>query len=1050
MKCRSLLTALLFCNVLFCLAQPQGVKIIPPQKQYADAMRPYYDTAKRKLVIPSMQNAAFDTKSLLPAQIMDKGAAANFHLTKDLNTKTDGNPYNYSLTSANGQYTVVNNISYFAADDGLHGTELWRSDVTTAGSYLVKDINPGVDGSNVFGLTAANGKVYFSATTVAEGTELWISDGTEAGTKLLKDILTGSESGSPLFLYTVNNTVFFTTNGSTGLFSSELWKTDGTAAGTVVVKDLYASGNYTSSAFQFSSANGLLYFTASSNTNGRELWRSDGTDAGTFMVKDINPDNYDFNGPSFLTAYNNHLYFTAYDGVSNKLWLTDGTTAGTAIAPGGNGVTFEQNFFFQNVPFAVIGNTMYMKATTAATGTEMYKYNATNAAGLVLLKDIIAGSGSSNIDYYNIVAAGNTLFFSVINADNSYSLWATKGGANNTIAVKNFGFQEYLNTFTDGYGTLFFSKFDTTYGYELWKSDGTAAGTALTADINPGNYSSSPYDMTPCNNKILFDARTLKYGNELWKTDGTTAGTKQVKDINKTTTAGSYAAGNSGQAVLANGIVFVANTPEYGSELYRSDGTANGTALVADIIPGENGSDIQNATANGKNVYFTSTVYTTGSPSRSIYRSNGSAVVKVVDVDYFNYYINSIAVADNGMLFYQVYNNYTGQNEVWRSNGTPAGTYQVHAGYSYNSYIITAGNTAFFNGNDDINGTELWKSDGTVAGTSIVKDIFTGSSSSSPYSYFAFNGAAYFAAYDGTSSSNSFWKSDGTAAGTLKLADVSPYSAYSYFDAIQHICVSGNALYFSGYTYDYGMELWKTNGTAAGTKLVKDINPGYSASNPAFLTDVSGGLFFTADDGVHGIELWASKGKATNTLLVKDITTGINSTNFYSMCGAAGKCFFSNNGYLWSSTGVESGTNLVSDSVMANVNGINGLIANGNKLFFGGYTYQYGSELYEGDASLVSFASVKSEEQNEAIAKPVSFDAKISPNPVASSALLQLTGEVKNASVTLSDMSGKVLWSTTVNNTMQIKLPVEKLTKGIYIVSVKSGSATKTIKLLKQ
>ena len=125
-------------------------------------------------------------------------------------------------------------------------------------------------------------------------------------------------------------------------------------------------------------------------------------------------------------------------------------------------------------------------------------------------------------------------------------------------------------------------------------------------------------------------------------------------------------------------------------------------------------------------------------------------------------------------------------------------------------------------------------------------------------------------------------------------------------------------------------------------------------------------------------------------------------------------------------------------------------IANGNKLFFGGYTYQYGQELYQGDASLVSFASVNNQQQDVAIAKPSSFNATISPNPVTVNVLLQLSGDVKNVAITVSDMNGKVLWHTITNNALQIKIPTDKLTAGIYIVTVKSGSSVKTIKLVKQ
>ena len=60
----------------------------------------------------------------------------------------------------------------------------------------------------------------------------------------------------------------------------------------------------------------------------------------------------------------------------------------------------------------------------------------------------------------------------------------------------------------------------------------------------------------------------------------------------------------------------------------------------------------------------------------------------------------------------------------------------------------------------------------------------------------------------------------------------------------------------------HGSELWKTDGTAAGTVLVKDIRSGASGSYPHNLTNVNGTLFFTANDGTNGYELWKSDGTA--------------------------------------------------------------------------------------------------------------------------------------------------------------------------------------------
>src|SRR5437660_1690432 len=87
------------------------------------------------------------------------------------------------------------------------------------------------------------------------------------------------------------------------------------------------------------------------------------------------------------------------------------------------------------------------------------------------------------------------------------------------------------------------------------------------------------------------------------------------------------------------------------------------------------------------------------------------------------------------------------------------------------------------------------------------------------------------------------------------------------------------AIFFTADDLTHGIELWITDGTAAGTVLVKDINPGPGGSFPSNLTNVNGTLFFTAFDPINGTELWLSDGTAAGTVLVKDISLGISSSN---------------------------------------------------------------------------------------------------------------------------------------------------------------------------
>ena len=155
------------------------------------------------------------------------------------------------------------------------------------------------------------------------------------------------------------------------------------------------------------------------------------------------------------------------------------------------------------------------------------------------------------------------------------------------------------------------------------------------------------------------------------------------------------------------------------------------------------------------------------------------------------------------------------------------------------------------------------------AAPQLLKDIHAGTNSSAATTPVALGSTLLFAAQDGLINKE-LWKSDGTEAGTVQVKNISN----SFSSNPAGLTVIGSTCYFSAGGDTGGSELWKSDGTEAGTVLVKDIRPGSGSSSPGDFASVGSTLYFTANDGTNGIELWKSDGTEAGTVLVKNIETG--------------------------------------------------------------------------------------------------------------------------------------------------------------------------------
>jgi ELWxxDGT repeat protein len=168
----------------------------------------------------------------------------------------------------------------FVANDGTHGAEPWFSDGTAFGTHLIKDVNPGnayeTIPSQRWDAATIGGTLLFAANDGVHGAELWRTDGTEAGTQLVRDIAPGTQWSFPQQLTAAGDVLFFRAgDGSSGPW---LWRSDGTAEGTIMVSqvpepfDLAAFGR------------GVAFFSYDPERNRYFLWTSDGNADGTLRV----------------------------------------------------------------------------------------------------------------------------------------------------------------------------------------------------------------------------------------------------------------------------------------------------------------------------------------------------------------------------------------------------------------------------------------------------------------------------------------------------------------------------------------------------------------------------------------------------------------------------------------------------------------------------------------------------------------------------------------------------------------------------------------------
>ncbi|MES1240574.1 MAG: ELWxxDGT repeat protein [Acidobacteriota bacterium] len=760
----------------------------------------------------------------------------------------DINPVSEPAGSSPGFFAILGSAVLFGADDGVTGRELWRSDGTEAGTWLVADLcQPSCSGNpRSYGLT---GRSYFFRAADADTFEsLWATDGTPAGTFQLTDRSMRIEDVRAR----IGNILYFVAwDGSHG---EELWRSDGTPAGTYRITDLLP-GPDSSAPRWLTVFKGSLWFSAFGPAGGA-LWRTDGTAAGTAMVKDPVPAFPENNRPEWLRVVGGRLVFVAPTRQqAGALWSSDGTARGTEPLRG----VFTAGFT-AFLDFSAQGGRLYFIAEDTDKGQELWVTDGT-AQGTRRLTNLPQKRAFIGDTYFLSLprtGLGNRFVFAAFEGKRGIEPWITDGTPKGTRLLKDLcpgACSGLLQVWERAQpGRLYLTATDGTRGAEPWVTDGTAAGTRLVKDLCPGSCDSNPLSPYLVGSRLVFVA-AVGSGYDVWSTDGTGPGTARIVDFPMGFPLNSFEG-----AVVGNQLLFAGNGLE-SWEPWRTDGTAAGTRIVRDINQTDlGGSDPRGLMPLGDEVFFFAD-YGGGGPA--LWKSDGTAAgtLKVSDFEP----VDQVRSAEaGGVLFFR-----DRTNQLWRTDGTEAGTFELGVQLCCNSpEIAGVGGTAFFPVREGEEPFALWASDGSVAGTRQVRPGDSGPMD--PSALTAFQGKLYFAADDPVHG-RELWASDGTAAGTFVVKDIRPGSGSSPI----LLTVHAGRLWFFADDGAHGLELWSSDGTAAGTVLAADLEPGAASFGVSLLVSLGDRLLMLGGGQTRGAGIWVSDGTAAGTSLVS--TRRVNS-----------------------------------------------------------------------------------------------------------------------------------------------------------------------------
>jgi ELWxxDGT repeat protein len=627
-----------------------------------------------------------------------------------------------------------------------------------------------------------------------------------------------------------------------------------------------------------------VLFSASGPDDSRALWATDGTAEGTQRLADAA-----FSAEPTLLGDGLVLFAGGTPG-DREPWVTNGTQEGTRLVldiyPGQPPPAPPAAFNF----LALGDGRALFVADDSVRGREPWVTNAT-AAGTFTLGDLVPGPQGSDPLPLIAFSDGLALFRANTGADGTPALWVTDGAPEGTRVLGEAELHSEHPVALHS-GLVLFSAGDASHGIEPWVTDGTREGTRLLRDINPRG-DSTPIRFAPLEDgRVLFAATNDAPGSDPWITDGTPEGTWRLVDIPTGNVSG-FLKLDDGRAVMV-----IWDSRSGGHALWTTDGTPEGTQRFFELSDGLSLAQppLLESLGDGRFLVGIRDEEHGQEPWVSDGTSEGTRVLDLTpgpDGTFGS--LGDAAALSNGRVML------SGGGPVWVTDGTEKGSLRLLEGVttpgspgrkippSYDFVALEDGRVAF-TARDSVHGNEAWITDGTAEVTRLLVDLTPGNWGSNPTAPVSLgDGRAVFGAGDPSAyapgSGREAYVTDGTPEGTQILPSSSILSAQpDGFAALE----DGRALYAATYSPSGGSspsgraydELWVTDGTQEGTRLVQDIYPGQLGSRPEEITLFDGGrAIFSARAAEAGREAWVSDGTAAGSFLLADIWTGSEGSN---------------------------------------------------------------------------------------------------------------------------------------------------------------------------